>query len=838
MILRGLIRSSTIKRLLIFSSLICLFLASYSQAISIRCTQEPLNRILMTIGTDYRLMFSFDDGYLSSFSLSIDKTFQNVESALDYLLTGLPLKYEEKNGVFIIYKVRINEKPRKYIIAGRITDKTTDETLPFSGIQINGIIHGSDSRGSFSYSSLTDSVFRIRVSHLGYYILDTIAAAGINHTFPLMPSVIGMKEIIIKGSVVEKNIQAGSSPGTIRLNHKIAYFLPGNGDNSIFNLLRLQPGILASGEQSKDLIIWGSYEGQSQVLFDRFTIYGMKNFNDNISAVNPYMAKDIKVLKGGYDASYGERVGAVVDIAGADGNRLAPAARFCINNMTMNGLASVPLTKNSTFILAYRQTYYNLYNPVNFSASGYGRGQQNTQADFYLTPDYYFRDINIKYSAGGEKSDFYLSLYGGNDRFSYDFDKETMQRTIVLDHNEKNIQMGGSLFYGLRWKDKNTSNFILSFSSLHSDLAHNENITRSGGSQAPIIINDIYQAEIEEINLRAENTFILSEKHFVDAGFGTLYYFSGRDETTLQQGVLKENKNLTLPCMFLQDHIGLSSRITLIPGVRLDYHSLTRKIFLQPRFSLVYRINDQLKFNAAIGRYNQFIAKNRIIDASGNYRLAWSVSDGSEVFVLDSKILTTGLTYYDKGFTVSAEGYLKTIGGITRYLESENTTQAFAGDCKIRGLDLFIKKDFRDQTFWISYTLSKALEYFPYFPASGDLPANQDQRHELKMAAITKFKSLHFSVNYVFGSGFPDPAKLPDEVDYAHTYSRLDAALIYEIARRKVKVDAGISVLNVLNRENIRYSNYTRIPADETTTVNIYAEAVPFTPSIFLNIYF
>jgi hypothetical protein len=40
----------------------------------------------------------------------------------------------------------------------------------------------------------------------------------------------------------------------------------------------------------------------------------------------------------------------------------------------------------------------------------------------------------------------------------------------------------------------------------------------------------------------------------------------------------------------------------------------------------------------------------------------------------------------------------------------------------------------------------------------------------------------------------------------------------------------------VLNTENIRYSNYTRVPTDESTTVSLYAEAVPFTPSLFLKI--
>jgi len=69
-------------------------------------------------------------------------------------------------------------------------------------------------------------------------------------------------------------------------------------------------------------------------------------------------------------------------------------------------------------------------------------------------------------------------------------------------------------------------------------------------------------------------------------------------------------------------------------------------------------------------------------------------------------------------------------------------------------------------------------------------------------------------------------------------YSRLDAALIFKISKRKIHLDAGVSVLNVLNRENIRYANYTRIPTDETTSISLYAEAVPFTPTLFLNIYF
>lgn len=831
-------RNSSYWKFLISMSFLCIVAVSYSQEIKIQCTEKPLNQVLISLRSEYGLMLSFDDAHLSSYMLSVDKTFPSPEKAFDYLLAGLPLKYENNNGVFVIYAVRIKEKPKKYIISGRISDNSNLETLPFSGIQINNSVISSDANGNFSFVSTDDSIFNIKISYVGYYILDTTVAVGTSFNFRLIPSVIAMKEIVVEGSVIARTIQAGSSPGIIRINHKIAWFLPGNGDNSVFNLLRLQPGILASGEQSSDLIIWGSYEGQSQVLFDGFTLYGMKNFNDNISAVNPYVAKDIKVLKGGFGAEYGERVGGIVDITGMDGNRKAPSAQFCINNMTVNGMASVPIGKKSALLLAYRQTYYELYNPVAFSTSGYGRGRQSSQADYYLTPDYSFRDLNLKYSGSSAKSNYYISLYGGRDNFSYAFDQENIQKTITLDHSERNLQLGGTLFYGFRWKDRNTTSFIISGSSLRSDLLHNEDIIRTSGSQLNTSIYDSIYTSVNELNGRIENTFNLSAKHMLNAGLGLLYYYTYGEEFFLPDLVSSKEDNLVLPYFFLQDNINLFKKLSVKPGFRLDIHSSTGKIFLQPRFSFLYRINKYLKVNSAVGTYNQFVAKNMIIESSGNYRLAWSVCNNTDLPVLNSRSLTFGVTYDKNGFVFSAEGYLKHTGGITRYLENSSGEEMYEGNSRTKGVDIFMKKDFKDQTFWVSYTLSKTVEHFPYFPTMDYIPAMHDQRHEIKLAAMTKFRSFHLSANYVYGSGFPDPDLLPDVVNYAQPYSRLDAALVYKLLSRKINLDAGVSVLNVLNRENIRYSNYTRIPTDETTTISLYAEAVPLTPTIFLNIYF
>ncbi len=761
------------------------------------------------------------------------RNFHLSSLALEYLFKGLPLRYEVSDGVYIIYTVVLKERPKSHILAGSVSDRTNHETLPFSSILINnkGLI--SDAKGNFSFTSDTDSIFSLKISYLGYYILDTIVPSGTHYNFRITPSVIAMKEITVIGQAVERSIQTGNSPGVIKLNHKIAYFLPGNGDNSVFNLLRLQPGILASGEQSSDIIIWGSYEGQSQVIFDGFTLYGMKNFNDNISAVNPFMAKDIKVLKGGFGAEYGEKVGGIVDITGTDGNRLSPSMQLNINNMTLNGLISVPFRKKSSLLMAYRQTYYNLYNPVEYSSSGFGRGRQNGGADYYLVPDYNFRDMNLKYSGSGAKSNYYISLYGGRDNFDYSFDQDNMQKNIILDYNEQNLQIGGAAFYGFRWKEKNTTNITLSYSSLQTDRDQQEETRRTAGNQILSSTNEQTTNAIEELNSRIDNKIVISDGHIADIGLGTVYYLTYNHINTIRDTA---NAHLIVPYLYLQDNITLFKNLIIKPGIRADFHSISNKIYLQPRISAIYRFNNSFRLNAAAGMYNQFAAKNMIMDVSGNYKLAWSICNGSEIAVLRSNSFTLGIVFNRHGFTASIEGYLRNTGGITRYLETTGDAVANIGSSKTTGLDVFVKKEYKNQSFWISYTLSKTEEQFPYFPTESYIPAMHDQRHELKIAGLTRIKSFHFSANYIFGSGFPDPDQLPSVVVYTRPYNRLDAAVVYGISARKIKIDAGISVLNVLNTENIRYSNYIRVPTDETTTISLYAEAVPFTPVLFLKI--
>lgn len=168
--------------------------------------------------------------------------------------------------------------------------------------------------------------------------------------------------------------------------------------------------------------------------------------------------------------------------------------------------------------------------------------------------------------------------------------------------------------------------------------------------------------------------------------------------------------------------------------------------------------------------------------------------------------------------------------------------EVYQGDARMYGMDILMKKYFRKHEVWASYTLSKTEEYFPNFPYIFDnveyRDSPQDQRHEIKGALLLNFSPFFISTNYVYGSGLRSPLYLSTNPGERYPYSRLDMALIYRHSIKGYHFEVGISILNVLNHENIKYSNVIRIPDSPTSSFSIHAEAVPFTPTIYLNMAF
>jgi len=812
------------------------------QSVEITAVDEPLNQVMMEMAREYRIQLSFDDQLLSAYTITLHKSFENPEAAIAFLIKDYPLDFTQIGAVFTLYSTKSAATLSNHHLSGRVIDSQTGETLPYSHIIINqsGVV--TDFNGNFSFVS-TDSLFNLKTSYLGYYIKDTTLYAGVGHVLKLTPSVIGLQEVVIEGSILERSGQIGEEAGVIRLNHKIAYRLPGNGDNAVFNFLRLQPGILAAGERSSELIIWGSYSGHSKILFDGFTIFGLKNFNDNISFVNPYMAKDIKVLKGGYSADYDDRVGGIVDISGINGSTKKPSINLNINNMTMNGMASIPVSKRSSLTFAYRNTYYNLYNEEDLNISG---GRHNPgKYDISVYPDYMFRDMNLKYAGSGAGgANYFISLYNGKDQFAYNVEQERNNADISQEVEEENQQRGGSAFFGKTWKNGISSHLSVNLSGLNKDLYEKQLVTRTsgmGGNQQPLGREVRFNNKIFEFSIKNKTRIPLSEKQMPEAGWNYTYESVSLSEDSLDQILVNSTDQSHRIGLFIQDEIRPVTRLSIKPGIRLDYPIHLETLYIQPRIQLSFDLADSWRVNAAAGMYNQFISETSVVDELGNNRYVWAICNDTSVPVLQSNHFVGGLTYRYKGLTVGVEGYYKTTSGITRYVNlwRLGIQDVYQGDARMYGMDLQVKQYFKKHEAWASYTLSKTEEHFPDMPDDVDYrDAPQDQRHEVKGALLLNFSPFFFSTNYVYGSGFRSPTSLDNDPEERYPYSRLDMAFIYRHSIKNYHFELGVSILNVLNHENIKYSNVIHIPDSETTSISIHAEAVPFTPTIYLNMAF
>ncbi len=322
------------------------------QKIELDISGKPLNEVFFELRDKYGFQFSFNDKLLSAYNISVDREFGSKEEAVAFLLDDLPLGFEKNGDVFVVFSTRkkSGQDKKPVHISGQVVEAGTFEPLPFSYILINNRQIQSDQYGNFSFLASADTTFKLQISHLGFYVYDTLFTSSLKHKFLLNPAVKELGEIKVEGFTVERSTLIGEAAGKMKINHTIAPYLPGFGDNSIYNVLRLMPGVLASGEQSSDLLVWGSYEGQTKLEFDGFTLFGLKNYNDNIGVVNPLLIQNIVVSKGGYNATYDDRVGGIIEITGIKGNLGKPALTVNLNNSTINSLVEIPIGKKSTLL--------------------------------------------------------------------------------------------------------------------------------------------------------------------------------------------------------------------------------------------------------------------------------------------------------------------------------------------------------------------------------------------------------------------------------------------------------------------------------------------------------
>ncbi|MCF6356330.1 MAG: TonB-dependent receptor [Draconibacterium sp.] len=366
-----------------------------------------------------------------------------------------------------------------------------------------------------------------------------------------------------------------------------------------------------------------------------------------------------------------------------------------------------------------------------------------------------------------------------------------------------------------------------------------ENSTKN---ETPQVSERMLEVEnsIDEFSAELIHNYSLLNGVQVDVGLGYEMNNVWLDKRATGENQINLSNQLNNGYLFAQGSLPISKNLLVKPGVRVIYAGLTGEYYVEPKLSASFSVSEPLKINASFGQYHQFISKTSFVDSNLNTTLYWTASDGAVTPVLGATHYVSGVSYNKNNFLLSVEGYFKQTTGITRYYSGTPQVSRgfYSGKGRSFGIDFYLKKEYKKNVAWIAYTISKTEENLSFDNTNQYRLAPQHQKHELKLAGIYNLKAFYFSANYVYGSGFEIMKNYTGEGGSVPIYSRLDVAAIYKFSKHRLFGKIGISVLNVLNQQNIKYTNLRRVENGDTELINIHSEAVPFTPTLFLTFSF
>ena len=100
-------------------------------------------------------------------------------------------------------------------------------------------------------------------------------------------------------------------------------------------------------------------------------------------------------------------------------------------------------------------------------------------------------------------------------------------------------------------------------------------------------------------------------------------------------------------------------------------------------------------------------------------------------------------------------------------------------------------------------------------------PSQDDRRHQLKWIHQYRYKKFDFAATYIYSSGRPytdwekienqtprDQLRADDRISILPNYQRVDVSAGYNFDWGISKARIGVSIFNLLDRENVKYRQY------------------------------
>lgn len=742
-------------------------------------------------------------------------------------------------------------------ISGKITDKTTSESLIGVSVYIKALKSGATTN-EYGFYSLTvpKGSYNITIAYVGYKSQDILVdlTENLKKDFPLVSDQQSLTEVVVNAGKKSAEIRRPEM-SINRLSAKDIKQMPVVlGEVDVIKSILQLPGVTNAGEGQSGFNVRGGSADQNLILLDEATVYNSSHLFGLFSVFNADAINDIKLYKGGIPSRFGGRLSSVLEIYQKEGNKNKYSFTGGIGLVASRLMAEGPIDEGKgSFLIAGRSSYGHLLLKLTDIESSA-----------------YFYDLNTKFSYKiNQKNQIYFSGYFGRDVFNL---------------NKDFINTYGNSVFNLRWNRLFNDKLFGNLSVIYSDYYFGLELG---------IADFKWKSGVENLNVKYDFKNYVSNNLKLTYGINAQRYAfnPGTIEPVGENAQFNEEqlarKYAVEPAVYLDVEQNLSKKLSVNYGLR--YSSFFRlgqqelftyannqavvfnnelKIYekavpagvrnyqknetiasfnnLEPRISLSYAFNENNSIKASYNRMTQYL--HLLTNTQSPTPLdVWAPSDNFlKPQSLDQVAIGFFKNFNQDDYSIELETFYKKIKNRVDYIDGTDLIANRAieqvvlnGIGRSYGLEMMLRKNVGRLTGWLSYTLSRAEQQTPGRTENESGINNgewyksaADKLHNFSVTSSYKWSDKwRFGAIFALQSGQPvtfplskyqfQGIDIPNlglrNQDNLPVYHHLDLSATYTPKPKKQKGWQGewvFSVYNIYNRQNA--ANITFIQNRET----------------------
>jgi len=847
---------------------------SDSIRISLGVENQSLTSTLRKIKKETGVPFAYDARALSKIQVTVEADDRSLYEFLQLLFENSGYNYKvfgETIAIIPIPAPSPNQLSTR--VSGQAINVKSGESLPFTSVMVKGTQNATiaNQDGRFSLNNIPSDTCTLVLNFIGYntaeYNLSTASNLQDLKIY-LLPTTNSLPE----ARVVENEgnlVKVDPLPSVMSSNVSSADLAGNVGIKDPFKTLQLLPGVNASSENNGGLIIRGSGSDQLLILFDGFTVYHVDHFYGIFSAFNPESIKHMRLHKGAFQARLGDRNSGVLEITGKEGSRYNRRITAGMNLLSADIGIEVPiLANNGSLVISGRRSYTDvvptylfkdLFNTLYNSSILQGNSTGNEDSfDSGQDPKFSFYDLTARLTYDpSEKDRINFTVYHGRDKLQFQYSDPSPELGSLIEYNDQSIwgNTGLSGRWGHKWNSKNYTNAVLAYSNYSSSLDTRDVLTNTIINQSDTLFTE-QSSQLQDRTLRL-NHEINHDGHKVSTGLWVTNRLINYDFKALSEGQIAflEQQGNTV-AIYTQDDFKIDKWMFNL-GLRMSYNDLAEDLRGEPRMAVTYNAEGKVSPKFAVGWHHQDVRRIRRQNLFLNTPDVWRLSNLSSIPVLSSVQFTSGAQGKAGKISWDAELFYKESKGEILdplNLEVGQDSQFLIGEGKSYGIDVLLQYSWKNLRTQLSYTFSESILKFNEINGGDWIYSPYDLRHQLKCLQHFRKGNWDFSAAFVFSTGNNyTPALGLYEVELVNgtqemyaafgipfssvlpAYHRLDLTANYRFNWQDAIVEAGVSIFNAYNRENIRSRSYRLVNNGSSASLNTNSlQMIGFLPSINL----